>query len=236
MAPSPASLAPAVTTQITDAAPYIRSALHYHEVNADPKVAYRLSYARIGNSGPSVGFCQADLHTNPAALTMVGQIMQNAKVPPFARGRILGLLREACPNGSPLTPADSELVEAALDSTQGRAAIDKFDDDVFHTALRGTYNCLMTAMTAGRSVATEALIGMTLWINQSGAPTTLLHWLTGEKIYLGGVGLQLGFAQAVDQAAWVEYYATIPFVEEHPTQMTRMTESIAYGLAHPASA
>lgn len=209
----------------------IQHALGWHEVGNQPAVAYRLSFARIGVSGGSYGYLQNDAHSNPAALHTLDLILQGALVPVAQRGRILGELRNPAPS-NPLSATDLAAVNAAINSTQGRALVDEMDAKTLAGLLAEVDRCIAAVSEQSAVIARAALIGMALWINQSGEPTRLLQWLGGAHVTIQGrIVPPVKRGDVIDEAAWLSYFGAIPFVVEHPNQLPRMVEAINVGLS-----
>src|ERR1700743_3572512 len=94
--------------------PAIREAIKQNEIgNQSP---YKLSYARLGESGASFGIFQGDCHVNDKARSTLRQILAAAGVDAATSARIMGALKNACPNGSPLSAADAALTDNAIGS------------------------------------------------------------------------------------------------------------------------
>lgn len=218
------SITPAVATALG-------AALFAHECGSRTEIAYRLSYAETGKSGGSYGRYQADTHANPSALHTLDLILQGAKMQPAQRGRILGILRNPAPS-NPLSKADLAAVDAAIDSTQGRVLVGKQDAADLSDVLAELERCVAMAAEHGCTILPAALIGMGLWINQSGAPTDLLDWLRGCPVKLGGHFVpSLTQGSDIGEYLWLLYYSLIPFVREHLNEWTRGVEAIAIGCA-----
>ncbi len=210
----------------------ILAALYWHECRSDPAVAYRLSFARIGQSGASFGPLQADCHAYPPALAVIEQICRAASMPVPQLGRVLGLLHRPLPQGWPGSAGDLAAVDAAIASTQGRAAVDRLMQVILDGLVAQLDRCIDAAAGNGAAIEPAALIGMAIWINQDGPPTVLLQWLRGAAVELGDQKVEPPApGAAVDLAAWLRYYEAIPFIRQHPAQTAPMRDAIAIGLA-----
>src|SRR4051812_31838861 len=118
-------------TTLTDA---IKVAIKQNELgNASP---YKLSFAQLGQSGASFGVFQGDTNVSPVAQKALTAILQIEGIDASAISRIMNLLCRPCPNGNPLNPIDRGLVDAALNTAAGRAAVDKMDAGLLETVLR----------------------------------------------------------------------------------------------------
>lgn len=210
----------------------ILAALYWHECRRDPAIAYRLSFARIGRSGASFGPLQADCHAYPPALAVIEQICRAASMPAVQLGRVLGVLHRALPQGWPGSAGDLAAVDAAIASVQGRAAVDRLMQAILDGLVVQLGRCIEAAAGNGATIGPDALIGVAIWINQDGPPTTLLDWLKGAAVEVDGEKVPpLAPGAAVDQAAWLGYYEHIPFIRQHLAQTAPMRDAIAIGLA-----
>jgi len=209
----------------------VLAALYWHECRSDPAIAYRLSFARIGASGASFGPLQADSHAWPPALAAIERICRAAAMPAEQLGRVLGILRRALPQGWPGAAADLAAVDAALGSTQGRAAVDQLMQTILDGLMVQLERCIAAAVANGSTITPAALIGMTVWINQDGPPTDLLEWLRGEPVELSGEAVPvLARGAEIGQPAWLSYYQRIPFVRQHAGQLGPMLQAITVGM------
>ncbi len=158
------------------------AAVRWHETRNQATAIYALSFAEEGQSGGSFGAMQNDCHASSRALEIFTGILVAAKMPVDQRGRVLGLV-STVQRGNPLSRADRIAVEAALCSAQGRLAIDTLDQEVFRALLPQIDRCCAAAAAnGGASIAADAGMGLAIWINSSGAPSTLLRWLGGEPV------------------------------------------------------
>ncbi len=215
-----------ITPQIWAAAV---AGVHWHEVRNSAKIAYRLSYAVIGASGGSFGFDQEDCHANPEALATLHEILLGAKMPATQIGRILGVLHEA-QRSNPLSVVDLAAVDAAINSTQGRAKVDAADVKTETVVRAQVDRCIDAAAEIGCTILPAALVGMALWINQAGAPTMLLRWLRGLQAVLGGkIVAPLQHGAAIGEAEFLTYYRMIPFVRENSGQEPAFIQAMREG-------
>src|SRR5262249_44583941 len=88
----------------------------------------------------------------------------------------------ALPNGSPLSKADADFVNAALSSTAGKALVDAQDARILKGVLDNVDGCIAVVQGRGMTTAPLALLYMAPWINMTGAPTGLKKWLGGPAI------------------------------------------------------
>ena len=159
--------------------PAIKEAIKQNELgNASP---YHLSYACLGSSGASFGVFQCDCHSNNAkARPVLTQALQAAGADPATTARILAALAEACPHGSPLSSSDATLMNGALASAAGRALVDQMDQVLLNIVLAELDTSIAAAAIQSLTIDPVALLYIALWVNMTGAPTTLNRWLAGS--------------------------------------------------------
>jgi len=143
---------------------------------------YALSYAKKGNSGASFGFMQGDMHVQPDARDTMRKVLAAAGADPAETDRLVALLTPALPDGSPLSSADAQFVDAALSSAAGRPLVDAMDMRVLQGVLDDVDGCIAAAGARNLTIAPLALLYIAPWINMTGAPTTLKKWLGGAPI------------------------------------------------------
>lgn len=163
---------------MTDSAmlPAIREAIKQNEIgSADP---YALSFAMKGNSGASFGIFQNDTAVNPTALKTLKSILKGAKLPTAQIDRIIALVGQPCPT-DPLTAQDEADTNTALSSAAGKQAVDALDDKSM-VVVCGYLDQAVQAST--NPVSGKAQLGICMWCNMTGAPTTLLTWLGGSAV------------------------------------------------------
>jgi hypothetical protein len=188
---------------------------------------YRLSYAKLGSSGPSFGIFQADTHADPKALATLGKILAVAKFDAASQARILHLLGQACPKGSPLDAADRTAVDAALNSPAGRALVDAKDDETFARIGHKVDAATLAARGRGMAINGDAQIAIALWSNMTGgtAATHLHHWLRGVAVY----GVPPPRANPVTLDDVYVYLARTPFFTAHPRNLVHFRPSVEAG-------
>ena len=202
--------------------PAIRAAIRANELgNISP---YQLSYARLGASGASFGIFQGDTHVNPTARSTLQSILTAAGGAPATVSCIMGLVSQACPNGNPLNPADTAFANQALNSAAGQAAVDAMDDQLMQTVLNGLDGCIAASGTT--PITGEALLYMALWINMTGAPTTLKLWLGGQTV--SGVPAPAG--PSVEPADIEAYLKASAYFSAHPQNFAHMPAAVATGV------
>jgi hypothetical protein len=202
--------------------PAIRAAIRANELG--PASPYKLSYARLGQSGASFGIFQGDTHVNGTARSTLQAILNGAGADGPAVARIMAAVSVACPQGNPLNPADTTLANAALSSTAGQAAVDAMDNQLMQVVLKGLDNCITGA--GDLPIDGEALLYMALWINMTGAPTTLVKWLGGLTV--SGVPAPVGPSVCV--ADIQAYLKATAYFTNHPQNFAHMQASVAVGV------
>ena len=96
----------------TNTVPALKLAIKQNEVgNSSP---YCLTYARMGTSGASFGIFQGDTNVNQTARNTLRQVLQKAGVSSNDCNRIIAGVSQPCPNGNPLSAADTTSANNAL--------------------------------------------------------------------------------------------------------------------------
>jgi hypothetical protein len=205
--------------------------LYWHECRGQAAVAYHLSYASKGRSGGSYGKYQNDCSANPDALEVLREILTAAQMPAEQIGRILYTLRSPA-KANPLSTADLAGVNAAIGSPQGRLKVDALDAKTLAGVVAEMGRCVTAAAENGAVIQPGALMGMGMWINQSGPPSELLTWLRGGRVEFEGVAVPaVAHGSAVDDKAWLAYYAAIPFVRGFKEALPAMAAAMKVGFA-----
>lgn len=206
----------------------IRAALRANELgSADP---YVLSYAGIGESGPSYGVFQNDVFASTSARTTLWNILMATGTPSPRAAAIVDGLRRAC-SVCPLGAADGATVAAALASATGRALVDALDGVTLAIVLGYVGRALGAAAAASKTLDDGAACAVALWANMTGAPATLDLWLGGEAVAMGGVDLAPPAGPVVSRADLEGYLAHTQFFEQHARNLAHLQASIATGLA-----
>lgn len=199
--------------------PAIKEAIKQNEIgNASP---YRLSYARLAKSGASFGIFQGDTNVNHTARAALAAALRAGGADEDRVTRIIGLVSQPCPNGSPLSPEDAAFADDALASTAGRQVVDAMDGELLQVVLHGLDTCIAAA--EGRSLAIQpvALLYMALWINMTGPPGVLSKWLGGSA----ELGLSPPIA-AVSRQSIESYLHATSFFTLHPKNFVHLQESV----------
>lgn len=188
---------------------------------------YRLSYAKLANSGPSFGIFQADTHANPKALATLGKVLAAAKFDAASQARILPLLAQACPKGSPLNAADRAAVDAALNAPAGRALVDAMDNETFARIGHKVDAATLAARARRMTINADAQIAIALWANMTGhsAATHLDHWLRGVAVY----GVPPARTNPITLDDVYAYLARTPFFAAHPRNLIHFRQSVQAG-------
>jgi hypothetical protein len=203
--------------------PALRAAIKQNELGtASP---YCLSYARLGRSGASFGIFQGDTNVNPLARTTLTDVLNAAGIDDATVAGIVDAVSKPLPQGCPLTPADRTLADNALAATFGRTIVDQMDDQLMQTVLSGIDACI--AASGSRPIEPEAQLYMALWINMTGAPTTLAKWLGGTS----EAGLAPPDGATVSAADLERYLQASSYFRANPRNFAHMQASVAAGAA-----
>jgi len=203
--------------------PALRTAIKQNELGtASP---YCLSYARLGESGASFGIFQGDTNVNPLARGALTDVLNAAGIDDATVAGIVAAVSKPLPTGCPLSPADRALTDGALAATFGQAIVDQMDDQLMQTVLNGIDSCI--AASGSRPIEPEAQLYMALWINMTGAPTTLAKWLGGTS----EAGLAPPDGATVSAADLESYLQASSYFRENPRNFAHMQASVAAGVA-----
>lgn len=203
--------------------PAIRAAIKQNELgNASP---YCLSYARLGQSGASFGIFQGDTNVNALARSTLTAVLNAAGIADATVASIVAAVSHPLPNGNPLSPNDTGLANAALASTLGQPIVDQMDGQLMQTVLNGIDSCI--AASGARPIDPEAQLYMALWINMTGAPTTLAKWLAGTVV--GSLAPPDG--ATVSAADLQNYLLASAYFRNNPRNFPHMQASVATGVA-----
>jgi type VI secretion system (T6SS) effector TldE1-like protein len=205
--------------------PGLRAALRVHEIGRQSP--YQLMFAAKGASGASFGFMQGDLAAGQPEVTrtfhdvLADAGMDRPTIDDLQRRLGVHLI------DNPLSPGESERVNAAL--LAGRAKVDAMDETILAKVYDGLDQCRTAATAAQRSIAPEAQIYMALWINMSGPPSKLLHWLSGDDPRLRKPVPPPG--SEVNSGDIRAYLGATDYFTENPRNFMHMVESVAAGMA-----
>ncbi|MGM5000116.1 hypothetical protein AB8A05_15390 [Tardiphaga sp. 538_B7_N1_4] len=156
--------------------PAIKAAIKANEISGgDP---YSLSFAGKANSGASFGIFQNDTAANSQALAALKSILQQAGLPAGQVTRIIQLVSKPCPT-NPLKPEDTEAANDALSSADGMKAVDALDEK----RLKLICGYLNDAVDSAKDpIEGKAQLGICMWCNMTGPPSTMLTWLGGSAV------------------------------------------------------
>jgi hypothetical protein len=200
--------------------PAIREAIKQNEIgNASP---YELSYARLGVSGASFGLFQGDTNVSHVARATLADALTANGADDATVTRILGLVSRACPNGNPLSAADTALANAALSSAGGRGLVDRMDDQLLAVVLGEVDTCTAAAVAHKLSIDPTALLYIALWVNMTGPPATLASWLSGNT----ELGLSSPAGPIVTRQNIESYLHSSKFFMIHPKNFVHMQQSV----------
>lgn len=204
--------------------PAIRQAIKANELG--PASPYQLSYARLGQSGGSFGIFQGDAHVNPTARNVLTQILQGAGADPATVSRIVGLVSQACPNGNPLTQADTTLANNALSSPAGVKLVDQMDSQLLNVVLGRLDTSIAAATAQNMTIDPAALLYLALWVNMTGAPNTFNQWIGGTAV----AGVAPPTPPAVTVANVTAYLLASSFFVQHPGNFAHFQQSAQSGV------
>jgi hypothetical protein len=203
--------------------PAITETIRQNEIgNGSP---YVLSFARLGKSGASFGFMQGDTNVSELARHTLQQVLAGAGLGSVAIGRIMAAVSQALPDGNPLSDTDTSMVDAALNSLEGRALVDQMDRTLLQGVLNGLDSCISAAASHGLALAPIVTLYIAPWINMSGAPTLLNTWLGGTAIH----GVPPPSAPTVNESDIVAYLQAMGYFQAHPRNFTHFQQCVAAG-------
>jgi hypothetical protein len=208
----------------------IRAAIRENEIGkASP---YRLDFARKGKSGASFGVMQGDMNVDPLPRATLEQVLRAAGTDDVTVGRIMTALGGPCPNGNPLSPADGNLVDAALSSPAGRPIVDAMDAKLLKTDLARTDQAIAAAAARGWNVAPPATLCIALWVNMTGAPTLLCKWIAGQTV----LGIAPPKSGPLTRGDMENYLARTSYFQLYPKNLDHFRQSVDAGVAALAPA
>lgn len=200
--------------------PAIKEAIRYNELGtASP---YRLSFARLGKSGASFGVFQSDTNVSLSARTRLEKILRQTGVNAAAVARIMRAISRPCPDGNPLSRADTGTVNTALQSCVGQGMVDAIDGALFGVVLDELQSCLEAAAAAHLSISAVAQLYIALWVNMSGEPSSLKHWLVGATVNKVGSPSP----PAVTEVDITEYLTATKYFRLHPRNFAHMRDAV----------
>ena len=199
----------------------VTTAVRPNEIgNASP---YQISFAGKGNSGASFGFMQGDLAAGQSIVTTTfNRVLAAAQVPDAKAQSLKATLSKPLID-NPLSSADTNLVDNALDSAAGRALVDQMDQNILQDVCAGVSQCLQAASGSNRTVSLRSTVYVAMWINMSGSPTKLLSWLSGQVVLLGKTSVGPAPMQ-IDDAAMEAYLQATPYFAVNPGNFAHLQE------------
>ena len=200
--------------------PAIKSAIKHNEIGN--KSPYELSFACYGSSGASFGIFQGDIGVNNIARSTFLQILQQNNMAENIYTAIMKQLCRPCPNGNPLVPSAITQVNNCLTSPSGRAAIDAMDDKLLQVVLAEIDTCIATAAARKMLLDPIVILYIALWVNMTGAPTTLNKWLSGIPEF----GLLLPQMPIVTQSYIRQYLQNTVYFQLHAKNFLHLEESV----------
>jgi hypothetical protein len=200
--------------------PAIREAIKQNEIgNASP---YVLSYARLEVSGASFGVFQGDTNVSPNARATLAAALRANGADEATVTRILGLVSQPCPNGSPLSAEDAATADRALSSDAGKHFVDAMDNQLLQTVLHGIDSCVTVANGRSLTIAPVAVLYIALWVNMTGPPTVLARWIGGTS----ELGLAPPTGPQVAQQDLENYLHATQFFTLRPKNFLHMQASV----------
>lgn len=204
--------------------PAIKEAIKQNEIgNASP---YCLSYACRGQSGASFGVFQGDTNVNQTARSTLQGVMQAAGLSSDTVARIMAAVSRPCPNGNPLSPADTTAVNGALAAAAGQQAVDAMDGTLLQVVLNSLDTSLAAATAMDFTIDPGAQLYIALWINMTGAPNTLNRWIGGTP-----TGAACPTGPTVTVADITAYLQATQYFQQNPRNFKHMQDSVAAGAA-----
>lgn len=198
----------------------LRAALTSNEIGAGNP--YQLSFASVGSSGASFGIFQGDTAQNDAALKTLQQALVAAKAPVDLIGRVMGVVSEPCTRYDVARIGALPYCNAALDCPAGHALVDALDEMTFQTVLRRLDMVDQTAAQHSVTLTDSARLAAGLWINMTGAPTTLLNFIAAQKA-------------SVSLSTLTKYLSDTKFFMSHPQNLAHFEASVQAGVAFLSS-
>ena len=197
--------------------PALYLALRTNEIgDATP---YAISFAEKGNSGGSFGAMQGDLAAGqPIVHTTFRQALAAAGVAPATIDDLERRLSMKGIKPNVITAAERATIDAALRT--GSKLVDAMDETIMRTVYGHLDTCVNKAADAGRSIDPIAQLYITLWINMTGPPTTLLSWLGGPPPAPGAT---------VGQPDIEQYLLRQTYYVNNPGNWPHMQQSVAKG-------
>jgi hypothetical protein len=198
--------------------PALMRALKVHEIgrNGDP---YEISFAILGRSGASFGALQGDLAKGGDFVRQTLRDILQAQGVANAEGILRKL---AVPlTGNPLSHAEHAAVDAALHAE--RAKVDAMDLRIAREVFVGLDECVAAAQRGGRAIDPRVLLYIAMWINMTGAPTTIKPWLGGSSERVAAPGHPVSVADIERYLHSTKYYT------EHARNFRHLQESVEDG-------
>jgi hypothetical protein len=191
-----------------------------------PISPYQLSFARKGASGASFGVFQGDMHANPSVRDVFANVLKAASADAATIARLSAVLSAPCPNGNPLSAADTATCNGAL-SGPGRSLVDAMDDTLMQTVLAHVQQAVDAAGARHFSIADVALIDIALWSNMTGAPDTMCKWIGGQTT----MDLPPPKGPVVAQSDIETYLGKTAYFQANPKNFDHFKQSVAAGAA-----
>jgi hypothetical protein len=200
--------------------PALMRALKVHEIgrNGDP---YEISFAILGRSGASFGAMQGDLAKGGEFVRQTLRDVLRAQTVPDLEGIMRKLSVQLTSN--PLSRDERARVDAALHTE--RAKVDVMDLRIAREVFDGLDDCIAAAQRGARSIDPRVQLYIAMWINMTGAPTTIKAWLGGSSERAPTPG------NPVSVADIERYLRTTKYYTEHERNFRHLQESAEDGAA-----
>jgi hypothetical protein len=207
--------------------PALKTAIRQNEIGSAS--AYRLSFACLGASGASFGIFQGDTNVDHVARDTLRQALMAAKAEQGVCDRIIGAVSKPLPDGNPLSQSDSKLANDALNSAQGQSLVDAMDAGLLRIVLGEVDTSISAAASRQQRLDPVVIIYIALWVNMTGAPSTLNKWLAGTS----EVGLAPPIGPRVTRENIESYLQANTFFRLHPRNFIHMQDSVGAAMPLP---
>ncbi len=138
----------------------------------------------------------------------------------------MAAVSQACPNGCPLSPADAALTDAALSSAAGCALVDAMDGKLLAVVEAELDSSVAAAANGNLTIAPVVMLYIALWVNMTGAPSTLNQWLDGVT----ELGVPSPAGPTVEQSDIETYLQATTYFQLHPRNFLHMQQSVQAGV------
>lgn len=137
----------------------------------------------------------------------------------------MAAVSQPLPSGNPLSPDETALANGALASALGRPIVDQMDGQLMQTVLKGIDSCI--AASGARPIDPTAQLYIALWVNMTGAPTSLAKWLGGTEV----AGLTPPDGASVSPGDLETYLQAQTYFRNNPRNFPHVQASVGAGAA-----